>query len=92
MLYAALFGSRVFHLGCDETSVKLPMCTIDATKAIEVAVSEAVHGTQGFISREKWSAVLSRMDRHSAQNSRPIRKPWRHTVETHSGITFRELF
>ena len=44
--YAKLFGSQVFHLGCDETSVKPPLCTIDATKAVEVAVSESVSKLQ----------------------------------------------
>ena len=44
--YAQLFGSQTFHLGCDETSIKLPLCTLAATKAVEVAVSEAVHGFQ----------------------------------------------
>ena len=44
--YAALFGSQTFHLGCDETSVKLPLCTIEATKAVEVAVSESVSKLQ----------------------------------------------
>ena len=37
-------GTQTFHLGCDETSIKLPLCTLAATKAVEVAVSEAVHG------------------------------------------------
>eukprot|EP01043_Picozoa_sp_COSAG02_P078784 COSAG02_NODE_17909_length_972_cov_1.000000_2_plen_100_part_01 len=41
--YAQLFGSQTFHLGCDETTVKPPLCTLEATKAVEVAVSEAVH-------------------------------------------------
>ena len=27
---------QVFHLGCDETSVKPPLCTLNATEAIEV--------------------------------------------------------
>jgi N-acetyl-beta-hexosaminidase len=44
--YAQLFGSQTFHLGCDETSIKLPLCTLAATTAVEVAVSEAVHGFQ----------------------------------------------
>eukprot|EP00040_Diaphanoeca_grandis_P034082 m.209908 g.209908 ORF g.209908 m.209908 type:complete len:646 (+) comp33056_c0_seq1:89-2026(+) len=44
--YAALFKSQIFHLGCDETTVVPPLCTLDATKAVEVAVSEAVHAMQ----------------------------------------------
>ena len=34
---------KAFHLGCDETQVSLPLCTLNATKAVEVGVSEAVH-------------------------------------------------
>eukprot|EP00035_Acanthoeca_spectabilis_P018249 m.385392 g.385392 ORF g.385392 m.385392 type:complete len:614 (+) comp16737_c4_seq1:44-1885(+) len=42
--YAALFGSQIFHLGCDETTVIEPLCTLNATKSVEVSVSTAVHG------------------------------------------------
>ena len=41
--YATLFGSQVFHLGCDETTVKAE-CTLAATKAVEVALSTHVNG------------------------------------------------